>query len=247
MELIFIKKLNMKLDHVVYFTHSTPEETVIAQKKSGRHAVVGGRHEQWGTRNALLYARNAYVEWLSVEKSDIAQNADHPLTTLLLHDLTEGDGWGTLCISVENIEEFNREIQQKNFITSDVIAAERKTPHGGVRKWKMLFINQSVSDQLPFPFFIEWAEAEDLRFDTLRKEGIILPSNEALDIKECVFHVNDPLKERSAWARLLSQEISDSNEIVLPNVRLRFMAREGNGSERLVEVVVEGLGGDSFL
>ena len=53
----------------------------------GRHAVVGGRHEKWGTHNALLYTKNAYIEWLSVEKMEIAEQADHPLTKLLLHDL----------------------------------------------------------------------------------------------------------------------------------------------------------------
>ena len=58
----------MKLDHVVYFTNKAPAKIVAEQQASGRHAVVGGRHEQWGTHNALLYTKNAYIEWLSVEK-----------------------------------------------------------------------------------------------------------------------------------------------------------------------------------
>ena len=232
----------MKLDHVVYFTNSSPEDTVAAQQKLGRHAVIGGRHEQWGTHNALLYTNNGYVEWLSVEKPGIARNAHHPLTTLLLHDLATGEGWGTICISVQNIEQFDKDIQQRNFTTSGVIAAERKTPDGGVRKWKMLFVDQPVSDQLPLPFFIEWEEAEEIRFATLRKEEIILPANDALEITECVFRVEDPVKESSTWATLLSQKISASNQIVLSNATLKFLSPNKNGKERLSEVMIEPLG-----
>ncbi len=50
----------------------TPVRNGSGTTRSGRHAVVGGRHEKWGTHNALLYTKNAYIEWLSVEKMEIA-------------------------------------------------------------------------------------------------------------------------------------------------------------------------------
>ena len=236
-----IKPLTMKLDHVVYFTNSCPEYVVAVQQQLGRHAVIGGRHEQWGTQNALMYTHNAYVEWLSVEEPDIAKNADHPLTRLLLHDLTDGEGWGTICISVENIEEFNKDIQQKKFKTSSVIAAQRKTPDGKIRKWKMLFIDQPVSDQLPFPFFIEWEEADNLRIENLRKEGVILPSNDALEMTECIFRVNNAMRESSKWEILLSKKTTAFNEIVLTNVLLKFISEKNVGKERLAEVNIQPL------
>lgn len=232
----------MKLDHVVYFTKSAPEETVLAQQKLGRHAVVGGKHEKWGTQNALMYTRNGYVEFFSVEKPDIAKNAHHPLTDLLLHDLETGEGWGTICISVENVEQFEREIKKKDFFTSGVINAERKTPDGRVRKWKMLFVNQIISDQLPLPYFIEWEQAEDLRFAHLRKDGIILPANDNLEIKECIFRVTDPRKEISKWADLLSQNSSGSNQIILPNATLTFIPAKDHGKERLSDVIILPIG-----
>ena len=43
----------MKLDHVVYFTGKELNLIVEEQRSRGRHAVIGGRHEQWGTHNAL--------------------------------------------------------------------------------------------------------------------------------------------------------------------------------------------------
>jgi len=227
----------MKLDHVVYFTQKKPAQLVEEQQAIGRHAVVGGSHEKWGTFNALLYTQNAYIEWLSVEKDDVAEQANHPLTDLLLHDIKESDGWGTVCLSVDDIERFNEEVENKGFSTSGVLNAERRTADGQIRKWKMLFVNQSVSNELPYPFFIEWEDTEETRFAKLRVEGTFTSDNEQLRITECVFSVKDPLRETAEWAILLSQKVGNANNIVLPNVLLKFVAQV-SGKERLTDVVI---------
>jgi len=227
----------MKLDHVVYFTDKEPAQMVAEQQEVGRHAVVGGRHEKWGTHNALLYTKNAYVEWLSVEKMKIAEKADHPLTKLLLHDLEQGDGWGTICLSVDDIEKFNEEVENKGFRTSGVLDAGRRTADGQLKKWKMLFVDQPVSNELPYPFFIEWEEPEETRFEKLRKNGTLTSVNEQLEITECVFRVDDPLSATAEWAILLSQKVGNADDIILPNVVLKFVVHDGD-KDRLTDVVV---------
>ncbi len=227
----------MKLDHVVYFTEKEPAQMVAEQQEVGRHAVVGGRHEKWGTHNALLYTKNAYVEWLSVEKMEIAEKVDHPLTKLLLHDLEQGDGWGTICLSVDGIEQFNEEVENKGFRTSGVLDAQRRTADGQLRKWKMLFVDQPVSNELPYPFFIEWEEPEETRLAKLNENGAFTSDNEQLEITECIFSVDDPLRETAEWAILLSQKVGNANDIALPNVVLKFVAHNG-GKDRLTDVVI---------
>jgi hypothetical protein len=227
----------MKLDHVVYFTEKVFEEIIEEQRDKGRHVVIGGRHEKWGTHNALQYVKNAYIEWLAVERLDVAEKADHPLTRLLLHDLEDGEGWGTVCLSVDGIDRFNEDIENKGFRTSGVLDAERRTTDGQLRKWKMLFVEQSVSGELPYPFFIEWEEAEESRFTKLREDGTISSDNERLEVKECVFSVDDPLRETAEWAILLSQKVGDSNDIALSNVVLKFVEHEG-AKDRLMDVVI---------
>lgn len=222
----------IKLDHVVYFTAKSPKEVVKEQKAIGRHAVIGGSHERWGTYNALMYVKNAYVEWLSIEDKAVAEKANHPLPGQLLHD---GEGWGTLCFSVHAIEMFNEKLQMKGFQTSGVLSAERKTVHGEVRKWKMLFVDQPISEQLPLPFFIEWEEEEAVRLEKLRADGTILPESAQLEIKECVFRVENPMQEASVWATLLSTNAEDG-QLHLPNVILKFI--ETKERERLSEVLI---------
>lgn len=227
----------MKLDHVVYFTKKSPSEIVEEQRKEGKHAVIGGRHERWGTHNALMYVKNAYVEWLSVERPDFAAQVDHPLTRLLLHDVKEKDGWGTICLSVTDIEQFNEDITNKGFSTSGVLNAERRTAGGELKKWKMLFVDQPVSNELPYPFFIEWETPEEIRCEQLRAEGALTAENEELTVRECVFAVLDPLRETGEWAVLLSQKVGDSNDIRIRDVRLRFVQQEA-GKDRLQEVLI---------
>ena len=77
----------MKLDHVVYFTEKAPEEMVAEQQAVDSHAVVGGSHEKWGTHNALLYMKNAYIEWLSVEKYGHCRKGRSSVEKLLLMTL----------------------------------------------------------------------------------------------------------------------------------------------------------------
>lgn len=228
----------MKLDHVVYFTNYTPEQIVAEQQKLGNHAVIGGRHEKWGTQNALMYVRNAYIEWLSVENIEIAKKAHHQLTALLLRDLKTREGWGTLCISLKGIEQFNEGIKKRGFLTSGVIEASRKTPDGKLRKWKMLFVDQLIGEDLPLPFFIEWEEDEYIRFSNLRKDGVLSPDNEKLEIQECVFHTAKPEKEIKKWADLLSLKAGDANTITLSNVVLRFILNLKADMERMADVVI---------
>lgn len=229
----------VKLDHVVYFTGKSPDEVVNEQKNMGWHAVIGGSHEKWGTHNALMYVENAYIEWLSVENKHIAENAGHQLVNLLLRDISDGEAWGTICLSVDDLDAFNTNIQVAGYETSGVIQAERKTVTGNVRRWKMLFVNQQPSTDLPLPFFIEWEKDDEERFNELRDDGTILLDNEKLAITECVFGVKDPAEAVAEWASLLSSTYSE-NIIGLPNVDLKFIERELEvKEERLVEVVIE--------
>lgn len=229
-----------KLDHVVYFTEQSPDEVVEEQKSLGWHAVIGGSHEKWGTHNALMYVNNAYIEWLSVEREDVAEKSKHQLVDLLLQDVRDGEDWGTICFSVDGIEAFNERIKGAGFKTSGVLNAERKTLDGNLRKWKMLFIDQKPSTRLPFPFFIEWEKDDEVRFNELRVDGTILPDNEKLEITTCLFYVNNPAEEVAAWAALLSAEIGERYTINLQNVELKFIKKEINPTkERLSDVVIE--------
>ena len=222
----------MELDHVVYFSKQSPE--VHVQKHEG--TAIGGRHKNWGTVNALTYTKNSYIEYLSVEDIDVTQQANHPLTKLLLHDLEIGEGWGTICFRTDNIIAFNDRLKKEGWETSGVLNAERETSSGFVRKWKMLFIEQDVSDDLPFPFFIEWEESFEDRMNSLREDGTLQDINEGMQITQCILAVKHPEDSVKEWSRLLNI-VFDVHTIQLPNTKIVFQ-HTNDIQERLNRVVL---------
>lgn len=229
----------MKLDHVVYFTNRDPQKVIEEQRKEGHHVVAGGRHVKWGTRNALRYVRNAYIEWLSIEHREIAENADQQLTKQLIHRLKKtGEGWGTICLSVDDISLFDYEIKRKGFKTSGVIDGERKTPGGEVLRWKLLFVDQPNYDVLLPPFFIQWDESEDVRQKRLREQGFIKKGSDTAEIKECIFRAKNPVREMAHWSFLLGHKAAYPPLIKLSNADLRFVHTEQSEYEGLFKVII---------
>ena len=105
----------MYLDHIVHHVTKTPSEVAIDWSKKGLHAVIGGQHTHWGTYNALLYTKTSYIEWLALEHKEIAENANHPLINLLLHDLKTAPGFGTICIRTTTIDELCQQLEDERY------------------------------------------------------------------------------------------------------------------------------------
>lgn len=216
----------MFLDHIVHFIDEEPKDAVAFWKERGFHSTIGGQHVDWGTHNALLYMKDCYIEWLAVERAEIAKNAAHPLTRLLLHD---GTGFGTICIRTREIDSLDQRLKGDGFETSGVLDANRKTADGRLIRWKMLFVNETVSERLPCPFFIQWAEDDESRYEGLRATGALDISNEQLEIERLVFGVHDVAKSEEFFSRLLGGSLQ------LANSRIEFEQTQ-QSRERLEKV-----------
>lgn len=216
----------MKFDHVIHFIEGTPEQAVEFWEQQNVHAVIGGRHEKWGTRNALSYGKDSYIEWLSLENRQVAESAAHPLTQLLLHN---GPGFGTVCFRVESIEQLEGRLTAEGFQTSGILDGSRRTAEGKLIEWKMLFINEDFSERLPNPFFIEWNESDEERYEGLRSAGAVDAVDENRQLERCVFGVADVEAASRKWKALLGGSLQ------LVNCEIEFRKQTGQ-KERLEEV-----------
>ncbi|WP_010290714.1 VOC family protein [Kurthia massiliensis] len=224
------------LDHVVYFTKKSPTEIAQEVSVEGIHPVEGGQHLQWGTHNALLYTKNSYIEYLSVEDETVTEQSKHPLMKQLLNDLQFREGFGSVCLRSDNLEEQNKYFQKLGYRTSGILDSERKTKSGAVRKWRMLFIDHKIDKKLPYPFFIQWDTSDNERYESLREDGTITPDNESLVITKCIFDVQDVNRKMTHWSRLLSLPIK-GNQLKLGNTVFEF--RESRDSvERLQSIEI---------
>lgn len=230
----------MYLDHIVHHVTKTPSQVAIDWSKKGLHAVMGGQHTYWGTYNALLYTETSYIEWLALEHKEIAENANHPLINLLLHDLKTAPGFGTICIRTTTIDELCQQLEDKGIETSGVLHAERKTTSGLIRKWKMLFVKEEIGDTLPTPFFIEWEESDEDRYQLLQEDGTINESNLQLSFSACEFHVRNPREIMNKWKRYFDLVEEEEHILLLRNTKLIFKQVESGTKERLAAVHIEG-------
>lgn len=231
----------MYLDHIVHSVTKEPLEVAKNWMENEVHTVVGGQHTQWGTYNALLYTKTSYIEWLSIEREEVANNADHPLINLMLHDLkTSGAGFNTICIRTTNIAHLNNQLMDQGIKTSGVLHAERKTTSGLIRKWKMLFIHEEIGNALPFPFFIEWEESDEARYHSLQEDGTINASNLKLSITTCEFHVRDPREVMNKWKNYFQLMEHDEQTLLLENIRLIFKQSGIETKERLASIDIDG-------
>ncbi|MDN5708358.1 MAG: VOC family protein [Planococcus sp. (in: firmicutes)] len=221
----------MKLDHIVHFTHTSPEASSQFWNEKGFHAVAGGSHKNWGTQNALMYGPDYYIEWLTVENKMRAEASEHPLIQQLRYD---GRGFGTICLRSDNLDQLGKQIEKRGFKTIGPMDAERLTETGETIRWRLLFIDQPVSSSLPLPFFIEWEEPDEARFAGLKRKGVLTELNEGLRLEALVFSVENPTQSEAEWSSLLG------GSVALENCRLVFEA--GKGNERLREVRFESAG-----
>src|SRR5699024_1110655 len=227
----------MKLDHIVYFTMKAPEEIVHEQQSFGYNVVFGGKHKQWGTQNVLMYVQNAYIEWLTVDDDEKVQRSTNPLIELYRYDRSE-EGWGTICLSVEQIEQLEERLSGQGYQTSGVIHAERMTSTGEKIKWKMLFIEEPVSNELPFHLFIEWEQTEAAQRKRLRAEGAITTENEKLAITNCFLQSSNCTNRIKQWSTLLNIPVENETTLPLDNCTLTFMEGGEQEKNRLMDVSI---------
>ncbi|MGN7115271.1 VOC family protein [Lysinibacillus odysseyi] len=162
-----------KLDHIVHFVDS-PEVAMTELRSNGLHVVPGGKHEQWGTYNALCYFNAAYIELIGIydqEKFKVA--AAIPYT---LHETYTRNGCGKgltrVAISTTTIEEDAERFRLAGY---DIVGPDRFSrtrPDGSIVSWQLLHIGNK-NDQIDLPFFIQWDQSEEERVEDMKDREII--------------------------------------------------------------------------
>ena len=162
-----------KIDHIVHFVDD-PKEAIKDLAKYGLHVVPGGRHEQWGTYNALCYFNTAYIEFIGIhDEEKFREAASVPYT---LHETyarrNYRNGLIRVAISTTTIEEDARKFREAGFEVVGPDHFTRTRPDGSVVGWQLLHVG-SEECQVELPFFIQWDQPEEERLGEMQTSGII--------------------------------------------------------------------------
>lgn len=167
--------MTYQFDHIVHFV-GYPEKAAEVLQSLGLHAVQGGRHETFGTYNALSYFGLSYIELMGVFDQNLLESQDnHPysLQESLLENNYEN---GAVRIAVRS-KDLQADAERFRKLGLEVIGPmdlSRKRPDGTVLSWKLLFIGKNeVNPKLPF--LIEWDDSDEERLKNLKEQNTIAP------------------------------------------------------------------------
>jgi hypothetical protein len=248
--------MQFSFDHLVWFHHK-PENAIRPLLEQGIHVIKGGRHETWGTYNTLSYFGLSYIEFLGIEDLSIAeQHEENRLITQIAEQLAKEnrEGPAKIAIRTNQINELAIKLRNDGHKVYGPLPGQRETTAGEVIRWTLLFI-EDHSNELSFPFFIQWEKSDSERLSGFKEQGILgRHSGGSSKFESVGFVVRDLEKTIKIWGKLLnltpSEEFRDEliharcQTLELPGTNLIFCTPLGKGP---AEKVLHERGETPFL
>jgi len=142
-----------KIDHLVYCVHNLEEGINYFIDNYGIHPVIGGRHLNEGTKNAIINLGNkCYLEILAVDEENTkkAKNRWMGIDLLTSPKITR---W---AIKSTNLEEDKHALIRYNDQLGQVESGLRKRPNNTNLTWK-LTKPLSHPEVEAVPFLVDWS------------------------------------------------------------------------------------------
>mgnify|MGYP000000877493 CR=1 FL=1 len=168
----------------------------------------GGRHEKWGTENALGYFGLNYIELISVYDESLARNfprTDAAAVYDSVQDyLKHMERMNTIAIRTSDIWRDYGRLKKMAIKVSPIKQGQRIDEQNHLITWLIFFIDDDI-EGLHLPFFIQWPGTDQDREKGLKKQGLLRkhPAGDLI-VKQAVFRVSNPEKISAVWGHLLN-------------------------------------------
>jgi Glyoxalase-like domain len=147
-----LREVLSRVDHLVYASADLERGIAEVEQLLGIRASLGGRHPNWGTRNALMaLGPSSYLEVIAPdpEHSPSAEGRPFGLETLGSSRLV---GWAAQGSGLTN---FRDAAAQHGVELGRVLSGSRKQADGTILTWKLTDLRCVIADGI-VPFFIDW-------------------------------------------------------------------------------------------
>ncbi len=176
------------IDHIVYAVPDLHEAVEDFRKLSGVLPVIGGRHLDRGTHNALVNIGNgAYLELIAAD----TDNRDFTGDRWMGVDLIDSPTIVRWSIKSEHINQDAVWLEKRNPLLSSVVEGSRQTEEGNRLAWKMTLPSPYPMVE-GIPFFTDWSESSFHPCDRLPEESTLLSiSISGPDVSALEVYVDD--------------------------------------------------------
>jgi hypothetical protein len=229
----------LQWDHTVHYVNDL-EKAIEMFRSNGFHAFHGGSHTEWGTYNALSYFGLNYIEFLGVENQKLVKNVTGPNQVVKdsVKWLPEHEIFSRVAIRTDDIETVYACLTEHHLECSPIMAGKRRNAQGQLIEWKMVTISGNFQG-LDYPFFIQWGQSDEERYENLQEAGAIQEHLVGdVIIKEAVFQVSNPVEIATHWKEVfgLSGLEKGTNEasLTIGNKKFVFQKGDENALKQLV-------------
>jgi catechol 2,3-dioxygenase-like lactoylglutathione lyase family enzyme len=239
---------NLAWDHTMINVLDVDEQI----RRFAEHGIKfarGGKHEVWGTENALGYFGLNYIELISVFDELLAASFPRDNASAV-YDAAQDhrdriERINTLAIRTHDIEETHQRLKAAGIPVGDIVDGRRLDEQGHEIRWSIFFVNGSING-LPYPFFLQWPGTDQEREVQLVQQGLIVehPGGN-LRVHRAIFEVPDVLATAEVWSLITNKTVQpqedDGAVIDLCDRELVFRTGRAN---RITELEFTGAQGD---
>ena len=155
-----------QIDHIVYCVHDLEAAVVQFSEVYGVHPVMGGRHLNRGTHNAIVNLGNeCYLEILAVDDNNTAVTRDRWMGIDYLKE-PKMTRWS---LRSDNLKQDLLAIEKLNPDLCNLSVGQRMTPAGSMLKWNMSIPLSSPEVEL-LPFLLDWTDSDNHPTQDLAQE-----------------------------------------------------------------------------
>jgi len=149
-----INKVPMHIDHLVYTASSLEKGMDEIEALVGVRPVLGGRHPNFGTHNALLsLGDSTYLEIIAPDTDLARPNQGRWLEK----SYTQKSKLTTWALRSDHIETLLSKARNNGLALGNVQSGEREKPDGSVLNWRLTDLYALPIDGT-IPFLISWGK-----------------------------------------------------------------------------------------
>jgi len=142
------------VDHLVYSTPDLDEGIHFIEQRFGANVFPGGRHENWGTRNALVsLGETTYLEIIGPN----SERSNRQTPRLFSIDRIDRPCLVTWAAKGSNLTDIAIAARSAGIDLGSVSHGSRLLPDGNVLSWQLTDPYADRMDGI-LPFFIDWGD-----------------------------------------------------------------------------------------
>ncbi|QLK86633.1 VOC family protein [Staphylococcus sp. 17KM0847] len=219
--------IDIEFDHIIHYV-----DDLERFEFPGQYLEIhkGGRHENLGTFNRLVYINLSYIELLDIfnqgkiKQQSKTQEGKYSFASSIVEKGYQ-QGFKKVCFRTHDIHKLKEQFLARGLEVVGPVSMKRQNKKGHEIQWQLLYVNDHHFDVM-MPFFIQWNKSDDEREADLKE---YFQSQLEIDMIEFRSHQRQTMVEN--WKKWFDMEVVETADkytlLQSPIKKVKFKITEG--------------------